>query len=197
MAASFNVVRYNSSPCAACKFLKRKCLPDCIFAPHFPPEELQNFISVHKIFGASNVSKLLNEVLPHQREDAASTLTYEANARLKDPVYGCVHAISILQLQVEGLQKELDEANAELVSYARGYNHCYHPDISGTTAAQPAPSAVPVNPMCGYAQIPPQTRPVDLINTGEAGVCNYYRIPSFVTFPWNDTNQGGAAGQGL
>ncbi|KAL1814658.1 hypothetical protein ACET3Z_017232 [Daucus carota] len=90
MAASFNVVRYDYSPCAACKLLRRKCLPDCIFAPYFPPEELQKFISVPKIFGASNVAKLLNEVLPHQREDTVSSLSYEAEARLRDPVYGCV-----------------------------------------------------------------------------------------------------------
>ena len=73
---------------------------------------------MHKIFGASNVAKLLNKVLPHQREETVSSLSYEAEARLRDPVYGCVGTISILQLQVERLQKELDEANAELVSYA-------------------------------------------------------------------------------
>ena len=197
MAASFKVVQYNYSPCAACKFLKRKCQPDCNFAPYFPPEELQNFISVHKIFGATRVSKLLNEVLPHQRHETVSSLVCEAQARLRDPVYGSFGAISILQLQVERLQKELDEANAELVSY----HCCYHPNMSGTIATLPAPSAVPINPVCDYAQIPPQIRPVDLINTGEAEVCSYYQTPSSVTFPPNDdTNvpdQGGAAGQGL
>ncbi|XP_017250580.1 protein LATERAL ORGAN BOUNDARIES-like [Daucus carota subsp. sativus] len=129
MAASFNIIRYNYSACAACKLLKRKCLPDCIFAPHFPPEELQKFISVHKIFGTSNVAKLLNKVLPHQREETVSSLSYEAEARLRDPVYGCVGTISILQLQVERLQKELDQANAELGSYASGH----HPDICGSS----------------------------------------------------------------
>ena len=141
-AASFNAVRYNYSPCAACKFLKKKCRPDCIFAPYFPPEKLQNFTSVHKIFGATRVSKLLNEVLPHQRDETLSCLVYEAQARLRDPVYGSVGAISMLQLQVERLQKELDAANAELVNYACGYNHCCcHLDMGGSTAALPAPSA--------------------------------------------------------
>nr|GMC69924.1 protein LATERAL ORGAN BOUNDARIES [Ipomoea batatas] len=107
-----------SSPCAACKFLRRKCLPGCIFAPYFPPEEPQKFANVHKIFGASNVTKLLNELLPHQREDAVSSLAYEAEARVRDPVYGCVGAISYLQRQVERLQKELDAANADLIRYA-------------------------------------------------------------------------------
>lgn len=108
---------YNS-PCAACKFLRRKCLPGCIFAPYFPPEEPQKFANVHKIFGASNVTKLLNELLPHQREDAVNSLAYEAEARVRDPVYGCVGAISFLQRQVQRLQKELDSANADLLRYA-------------------------------------------------------------------------------
>ncbi|KAI6675390.1 hypothetical protein NL676_003296 [Syzygium grande] len=108
---------YNS-PCAACKFLRRKCMPGCIFAPYFPPEEPQKFANVHKIFGASNVTKLLNELLPHQREDAVNSLAYEAEARVRDPVYGCVGAISFLQRQVQRLQKELDTANADLIRYA-------------------------------------------------------------------------------
>ncbi|KAG5254526.1 LOB domain protein [Salix suchowensis] len=111
---------YSNSPCAACKFLRRKCMPDCIFAPYFPPEEPQKFANVHKIFGASNVSKLLNEVLPHQREDAVNSLAYEAEARMKDPVYGCVGAISVLQRQVIRLQKELDATNADLIRYKNG-----------------------------------------------------------------------------
>ncbi|KAK4754711.1 hypothetical protein SAY87_002815 [Trapa incisa] len=111
---------YSNPPCAACKFLRRKCMPDCVFAPYFPPEEPQKFINVHRIFGASNVSKLLNEVLPHQRDDAVNSLAYEAEARVKDPVYGCVGAISVLQRQVMSLQKELDATNAHLIRYACG-----------------------------------------------------------------------------
>lgn len=109
---------YSNPPCAACKFLRRKCLPGCIFAPYFPPEEPQKFANVHKIFGASNVSKLLNEIQPQQREDAVNSLAYEAEARMKDPVYGCVGAISVLQRQVIRLQKELDATNADLMRYA-------------------------------------------------------------------------------
>ncbi|KAL0643112.1 hypothetical protein Bca4012_041402 [Brassica carinata] len=92
-------------------------MPGCIFAPYFPPEEPHKFANVHKIFGASNVTKLLNELLPHQREDAVNSLAYEAEARVRDPVYGCVGAISYLQRQVHRLQKELDAANADLVHY--------------------------------------------------------------------------------
>lgn len=48
-----------SSPCAACKLLRRRCSRECIFAPHFPADEPHKFASVHKVFGASNVSKML------------------------------------------------------------------------------------------------------------------------------------------
>lgn len=97
-------------------------MPDCTFAPYFPPEEPQKFANVHKIFGASNVTKLLNELPQHQREDAVNSLAYEAEARVRDPVYGCVGAISFLQRQVERLQKELDAANADLIRYAHEIN---------------------------------------------------------------------------
>ncbi|CAK9855389.1 unnamed protein product, partial [Sphagnum jensenii] len=95
------------SPCAACKFLRRKCTAECVFAPYFPPDQPHKFANVHKIFGASNITKLLNELPQHQREDAVNSLAYEADARVKDPVYGCVGAISLLQRQVAQLQNEL------------------------------------------------------------------------------------------
>lgn len=109
---------YYNPPCAACKFLRRKCIPGCNFAPYFPPEEPQKFANVHKIFGASNVTKLLNELPAHHRDAAVNSLAYEAEARVRDPVYGCVAAITFLQRQVDRLQKELDAANADLIRIA-------------------------------------------------------------------------------
>ncbi|KAE8658823.1 LOB domain-containing protein 6 [Hibiscus syriacus] len=67
-------------PCAACKFLRRKCQPECVFAPYFPPDQPQKFVNVHKVFGASNITKLLNELHPSQREDAVNSLAYEGHA---------------------------------------------------------------------------------------------------------------------
>lgn len=49
----------SSSPCAACKLLRRRCTRDCVFAPYFPPDEPQKFANVHKVFGAANVNKML------------------------------------------------------------------------------------------------------------------------------------------
>lgn len=107
----------SNSPCAACKFLRRKCTQECVFAPYFPPDQPQKFASVHKVFGASNVAKLLNELNAAQREDAVNSLAYEAEERLRDPVYGCVGLISILQHRLKQLQNDLYCAKKELANY--------------------------------------------------------------------------------
>lgn len=90
-----------AAPCGACKFLRRKCVTGCIFAPHFGSDQgAARFAAVHKVFGASNVSKLLLHIPENRRNDAVLTISYEAQARLSDPVYGCVSTILALQQQV-------------------------------------------------------------------------------------------------
>ncbi|KAK1398667.1 LOB domain-containing protein [Heracleum sosnowskyi] len=106
-----------ASPCASCKLLRRRCAKDCIFAPYFPPDDPHKFAIVHKVFGASNISKMLQEIPVQQRGDAVSSLVFEANARLRDPVYGCVGAISYLQNQVSQLQMQLAVAQAEILCF--------------------------------------------------------------------------------
>ncbi|XP_047954798.1 LOB domain-containing protein 12-like [Salvia hispanica] len=112
-----------TSPCASCKLLRRRCAKDCVFAPYFPSDDPHKFAIVHKVFGASNVSKMLQELPVHQRGDAVSSLVYEANARARDPVYGCVGAISYLQSQVSQLQMQLAVAQAEIVCIQMQQDH--------------------------------------------------------------------------
>ncbi|XP_020210306.1 LOB domain-containing protein 21 [Cajanus cajan] len=107
----------SSSSCAACKFLKRRCIPNCIFAPYFRSDECKKFAKVHKVFGASNVSKILVEVPEEQREDTVNSLAYEAEARLRDPVYGCIGAIALLQRKMVELQHDLAIAKDRLARY--------------------------------------------------------------------------------
>ncbi|KAL4388373.1 hypothetical protein GQ457_09G030560 [Hibiscus cannabinus] len=104
--------------CAACKLLKRRCGPNCIFAPYFRSDEPKKFAIVHKVFGASNVSKILIEVPEEQREDTVNSLAYEAEVRLRDPVYGCIGAIALLQRKMVELQHDLALARARLALYA-------------------------------------------------------------------------------
>jgi len=92
------------SPCGACKFLRRKCVKGCVFAPYFCHDQgAAHFAAIHKVFGASNASKLLMHLPENARCEAAVTITYEAQERLRDPVYGCVAHIFALQQKVSSL----------------------------------------------------------------------------------------------
>ncbi|KAE8733099.1 LOB domain-containing protein 1 [Hibiscus syriacus] len=104
------------SPCAACKILRRRCADKCVLAPYFPPTEPIKFAIAHRVFGASNIIKFLQELPESQRSDAVSSMVYEASARIRDPVYGCAGAICHLQKQVNDLQAQVAKAQAEVVN---------------------------------------------------------------------------------
>ncbi|KAK4483068.1 hypothetical protein RD792_010244, partial [Penstemon davidsonii] len=152
------------TPCAACKLLRRRCAEECPFSPYFSPHEPHKFAAVHKVFGASNVSKMLLEVPEPQRADAANSLVYEANVRLRDPVYGCMGAISALQQQIQSLQAELNAVRAEILRYK--YREAANTIIASTHAAlavsvaelpQAPPTPTPSPP--APPQPAPQPRP--------------------------------------
>ncbi|KAJ0968728.1 hypothetical protein J5N97_021605 [Dioscorea zingiberensis] len=131
-------------PCGACKFLRRKCVTGCIFAPYFDSEQgAAHFAAVHKVFGASNVSKLLLHIPAHKRLDAVVTICYEAQSRLRDPVYGCVAHIFALQQQVVNLQAELTYLQAHLATL----------ELPSPPPAPPAP-AIPVLPPFSISDLP-------------------------------------------
>ncbi|KAK6155270.1 hypothetical protein DH2020_009518 [Rehmannia glutinosa] len=106
----------NSSRCAACKHLRRRCPSDCIFSPYFPSNNPRRFAYVHKIYGASNVGKILQDLPVNRRAEAADSLYYEACCRIKDPVYGCVGMISILHQQIYNAQCQLAMIQAEIAT---------------------------------------------------------------------------------
>lgn len=63
------------------------------------------------------------ELPESQRADAVSSMVYEANARLRDPVYGCAGAICQLQIQVNELQAQLAKAQAEAFTMQCQYSN--------------------------------------------------------------------------
>ena len=143
-AAAAATATASSSPCGACKFLRRKCAPECIFAPYFPPDQPLKFANAHKIFGASNIAKILNELHPQHRAAAVNSLAYEAEARIKDPVYGCVGAISYLKRHIDLLEHELCVARSELARYM-GIG-LMSEQQAGQRSAGPGPSPPPPPP---------------------------------------------------
>ncbi|KAF5455350.1 hypothetical protein F2P56_024939 [Juglans regia] len=98
----------------ACKYLRRRCPSHCIFSPYFPPNDPQRFACVHRIYGASNVGKMLQKLPPHLRAQTADTLYTEAKCRIQDPVYGCVGIISHLHQQIHIAESQLAKTQAEI-----------------------------------------------------------------------------------
>ncbi|KAL8233986.1 hypothetical protein R6Q59_020086 [Mikania micrantha] len=103
-----------STRCEVCKCFRRKCPPDCIFAPYFLNDNPQRFDCVHKIYGASNLGKLLQDTPMQLRADAVESLYYEAKCRIQDPVYGCAGIIWSLHQQIQIAQSQLALARAKI-----------------------------------------------------------------------------------
>ncbi|KAH7423601.1 hypothetical protein KP509_12G063300 [Ceratopteris richardii] len=146
------------TPCAACKLLRRRCAQECPFAPYFSPHEPQKFACVHKVYGASNVSKMLMEVQESQRADTANSLVYEANARIRDPVYGCMGIISALQQQARNLQAELNVVKSEVMRYRASHaeNTTVMHNIAATAIGNsPFSSVGAMHPTASAAPSPP------------------------------------------
>lgn len=102
----------------------------CVFAPYFCSDEMRapRFGAIHKVFGASNFSKLLMHLPVEHRDNAVVSVLYEAETRLQDRVYGCVSHIYALQQQVANLKGKLAAGYAQLAD-------CSHSDASSLKRA--------------------------------------------------------------
>ncbi|KAJ1293278.1 hypothetical protein BS78_01G055400 [Paspalum vaginatum] len=104
--------------CAACKNQRRKCAPDCILAPYFPASNPERYACVQRVFGASNVARLLQSLPVHERGKAADTMAMEAHRRVEDPVYGCAGIVGSLQGEIRAVQCELARTQAQIAVHA-------------------------------------------------------------------------------
>ncbi|XP_051187006.1 uncharacterized protein [Lolium perenne] len=101
--------------CAACKYQRRKCNPDCPLAPYFPADQQIRFLRAHRLFGVSNILKTLKRLKPEERDTAMQTLIYQAEMRAADPTSGCCRIIAELEhtfnlefAELSALQHHLD-----------------------------------------------------------------------------------------
>ncbi|XP_074293961.1 uncharacterized protein LOC141621199 [Silene latifolia] len=94
--------------CAACKYQRRKCAPDCVLAPYFPHDRQVQFLNAHKLFGVSNITKIIRNLKVPDKDIAMHTIMFQSDARAKDPVGGCYRIIRDLHYQIEFCKAELD-----------------------------------------------------------------------------------------
>ncbi|KAF6145012.1 hypothetical protein GIB67_013363 [Kingdonia uniflora] len=59
----------------------------------------------------------LQKIPIEQRGAGVNSMTFEASARVRDPVYGCVAVISQLHQQISEVQHELAKTQGELALY--------------------------------------------------------------------------------
>jgi len=109
--------------CAACKYQRRKCAPDCILAPYFPHDRQRQFLNAHKLFGVSNITKIIKVVSPHDKDQAMRTIIYQSDMRATDPVGGCYRYILDLQAQIEYCRAELELVLQQLAVFRAQAQH--------------------------------------------------------------------------
>ncbi|XP_031094412.1 LOB domain-containing protein 27-like [Ipomoea triloba] len=109
-------VKGGTSPaCAACKYQRRKCASDCVLAPYFPANQPKMFQNAHRLFGISNITKILKQLDDEdQKADAMKSIIFEADMRERFPVYGCVEYICYLRQQLQQTMDELHYVYTQL-----------------------------------------------------------------------------------
>ncbi|KAI5665600.1 hypothetical protein M9H77_15453 [Catharanthus roseus] len=112
-------VKGGTSPaCAACKYQRRRCSSECILAPYFPANQTKAFQNAHRLFGVSNIMKILKQLsTEEQREEAMKSIKYEADMRERYPVYGCAGIICQLRQQLRQAIEELHYVYEQLGIY--------------------------------------------------------------------------------
>ncbi|KAH7686486.1 Lateral organ boundaries LOB domain-containing protein [Dioscorea alata] len=96
-----------SQACAACKYQRRKCNPDCTLAPFFPADSQRQFLNAHRLFGVSNILRIIRGLDPVTRAEAMRSIIFQSNARALDPVGGCYRIILDLEQTIHALTAEL------------------------------------------------------------------------------------------
>lgn len=107
-----------SNACAACKYQRRKCTPECQLAQYFPADKPGVFKNAHKLFGVKNILSILKNLQnPTQKAEAMTSIIYQANIRETFPVRGCCQVIEIYYSRIRHIEEELLAVYSQLEFY--------------------------------------------------------------------------------
>ena len=144
-----------TSACAACKYQRRKCIPECLLAPYFPADQTKVFQNAHKLFGVSNILKILKSLDPTQHAEAMRSIKYQANVRDRFPVYGCLGVIRQLYYQIQLLEEEFHAVLAQLEMYRQHHEQHQISSIPDDMASQlELGMGLPTNALPLFNQVP-------------------------------------------
>ncbi|KAG2728796.1 hypothetical protein I3760_01G221100 [Carya illinoinensis] len=122
--------------CAACKYQRRKCAPDCILAPYFPHDRQRQFLNAHKLFGVSNITKVIKNLDQPDKDEAMRTIIFQSDMRANDPVGGCYRMIRDLQRLIDYNKAELEIVLHQL-ALCRAQAHHQQPHVQMPEMADP------------------------------------------------------------
>lgn len=109
------------SACASCKHQRKRCDEKCVLSPYFPADRTLEFQAVHRVFGVSNVSKMVQRVAQEHRKKVAESLIWEATWRQRDPVHGAYSEYKRVQDELnyyKGVLKHQIQGSALLNKFA-------------------------------------------------------------------------------
>uniref|UniRef100_N1R4P2 Uncharacterized protein n=1 Tax=Aegilops tauschii TaxID=37682 RepID=N1R4P2_AEGTA len=140
-------VTTTGSPCGACKFLRRRCAAECVFAPYFCAEDgASQFAAIHKVFGASNAAKLL------QQQQVVALQAQVAHARTQAQLGAAtaMHPLLQQQLQQQAWQvaAAADQHDHQSMTSTQSSSGCY----SGAHQRSDGSSLHGAEMYCGYGE---------------------------------------------
>ncbi|CAL5044160.1 unnamed protein product [Urochloa decumbens] len=106
-----------AAACAACKYQRRRCTPECPLAEFFPQDRSRVFRNAHRLFGVSNILKTLARAGREKRREAMHCIIYESQAWDINPATGCVPIIQDLQRRIRQAELDLRRAYAGIQAY--------------------------------------------------------------------------------
>ncbi|KAI3845355.1 hypothetical protein MKX03_020834 [Papaver bracteatum] len=75
-----------SQACAACKYQRRKCSNECPLKPYFPADQPKMFQNAHRLFGVSNILKIITPLPPNLKSEAMRSIIYRSTKLEHDAV---------------------------------------------------------------------------------------------------------------
>eukprot|EP01018_Ginkgo_biloba_P001041 Gb_21467 [translate_table: standard] len=150
----------SNQACAACKHQRRKCTPECPLAPFFPPEQTKKFQSVHKIYGVSNILKIINSLdTMEQKYAAVDSIYWEAHCRDTEPVEGSYGYFKRQKEEIQTLSKRLEYVTRELCKYQQQLYGRNFIQSNSDSAGAPPTAVAPTVHMCQSALYYPPDEP--------------------------------------
>lgn len=118
--------------CAACKYQRRKCSKQCPLSPYFPADQPKKFSNAHRLFGVSNIMRILKQVEPKHRDEAMKSIIFESDMRAQYPVMGCLGVIWNYDAMIRSATEELHCLKRMLAIYKQNFppQHYLPPPIS-------------------------------------------------------------------